>query len=325
MAIGTKNELIHCENCGEDYSATYRRCPFCDEAGGRRRNTRGGGYGGAITPNQVIAMIVSLALIGAAVWIVFSFVEPLVRKGQPEADPGLAVSPSPQVSLQPDVSPDPADLAATAGPDDPTASPDPAGPEETPAAPPVGSVTAVSLNRSDFTLSGLGESFRMTATLTPTDAKATITWTTADDSIVRVSADGVVTAVGNGTTKVTANAAAGISAECIVRVTNQATTGGNGSSSSSSGGETGGNNSSGSTSTPNTGTLTINKTDVSIKPGESFTLKINGASSITWTTTDSSKATVNADGKVTGVGAGRCIIQGTVNGQVYECIVRVKN
>ena len=24
-------ELIHCNACGEDYSATYKRCPFCSE------------------------------------------------------------------------------------------------------------------------------------------------------------------------------------------------------------------------------------------------------------------------------------------------------
>lgn len=26
---GTYSELIHCDNCDEDYSATYKRCPFC--------------------------------------------------------------------------------------------------------------------------------------------------------------------------------------------------------------------------------------------------------------------------------------------------------
>ena len=26
-----RNGLIHCDNCGEDYSSTYKRCPFCDE------------------------------------------------------------------------------------------------------------------------------------------------------------------------------------------------------------------------------------------------------------------------------------------------------
>ena len=29
--------LIHCEHCGEDYSATYRRCPFCEEEEAIRR------------------------------------------------------------------------------------------------------------------------------------------------------------------------------------------------------------------------------------------------------------------------------------------------
>jgi len=311
MAVGTKNELIHCESCGEDYSATYRRCPFCNEAAGakRRNNTQGGGYGGRITLNQIIAMVVSVALIGAAVWIVYSFVHPLVQQGQPGADPAL-VSPPPAVSVQP-AAPQTEDPNATAAPEE-----TPAVPEETPA-PVLSNVTGVKLNRTDFTLSGLGESFRMTATLTPADANAALTWSTDDDSIVRVSADGVVTAVGNGITKITVHAAAGVTAECIVRVTNQATTGGSGSSSSSSGGT--------ATPAPNTGNLTISKTDVSIKPGESFTLRINGADSVTWSTTDSSKATVDSGGRVTGVGAGRCIIQGTVNGAVYECIVRVRN
>ena len=47
-----RNEVIRCENCGEDYSVTYKRCPFCDERPGRAgvsgkrvANTRGGGYG----------------------------------------------------------------------------------------------------------------------------------------------------------------------------------------------------------------------------------------------------------------------------------------
>ena len=29
MAKTETNPLIHCDSCGEDYSATYRRCPFC--------------------------------------------------------------------------------------------------------------------------------------------------------------------------------------------------------------------------------------------------------------------------------------------------------
>lgn len=26
---GTRSELLHCDNCGEEYSSTYKRCPFC--------------------------------------------------------------------------------------------------------------------------------------------------------------------------------------------------------------------------------------------------------------------------------------------------------
>ena len=30
-----RTDVIRCENCGEDYSITYKRCPFCDERPGR--------------------------------------------------------------------------------------------------------------------------------------------------------------------------------------------------------------------------------------------------------------------------------------------------
>lgn len=35
------DKLIHCDACGEDYSATYRRCPFCGERNDPRRPARG--------------------------------------------------------------------------------------------------------------------------------------------------------------------------------------------------------------------------------------------------------------------------------------------
>lgn len=28
---GARNETIRCENCGEYYAVTYKRCPFCEE------------------------------------------------------------------------------------------------------------------------------------------------------------------------------------------------------------------------------------------------------------------------------------------------------
>jgi len=38
MAPKTTNPLIRCESCGEDYSATYRRCPFCGSSKEVRRD-----------------------------------------------------------------------------------------------------------------------------------------------------------------------------------------------------------------------------------------------------------------------------------------------
>ena len=76
-----RNDVIHCENCGEDYSVTYKRCPFCDErpakngrprtAGGRR--VAGGGRSGRpANPLQVAALVGSLVLIIVAMYIVFT-------------------------------------------------------------------------------------------------------------------------------------------------------------------------------------------------------------------------------------------------------------
>ena len=105
---GARNETIRCENCGEYYAVTYKRCPFCEEQevygrgkyqddydddyedevydedeprhrGGKRlkSNTRGGGYGGGPTPLQIVGWVLSLALIAAAIYIVVTIIGPL--------------------------------------------------------------------------------------------------------------------------------------------------------------------------------------------------------------------------------------------------------
>ena len=91
----TRNQMIHCDICGEDYAATYKRCPFCDgrppeaednrpsRRTGRRMttNTRGGGYSSGPTPAKIISTVVSLAFIVAAVCIVVSIVKPMIDRG----------------------------------------------------------------------------------------------------------------------------------------------------------------------------------------------------------------------------------------------------
>ena len=83
-----RNDVIRCEYCGEDYAITYKRCPFCDErpdrggssaGGGRRRasNTRGGGYGRPVNPIQIVGLVISMILIIAALFFVFTKLAPL--------------------------------------------------------------------------------------------------------------------------------------------------------------------------------------------------------------------------------------------------------
>ena len=80
-----RNEVIRCENCGEDYSVTYKRCPFCDERPGRGsrpapsgRRVAGGSRRGGVNPLQVAGLVISLILIIAAMVIVFRAVAPLL-------------------------------------------------------------------------------------------------------------------------------------------------------------------------------------------------------------------------------------------------------
>ena len=59
-----RTDVVRCETCGEDYSITYKRCPFCDERPGRspRAGTGSGGrrVSGGTNPLQVFILLLSL-------------------------------------------------------------------------------------------------------------------------------------------------------------------------------------------------------------------------------------------------------------------------
>lgn len=77
-------------------------------------------------------------------------------------------------------------------------------------------VTSVSLDRSS-TLMNRGETLQLSATVQPSDATdKTVTWASEDPSVATVS-NGLVTAVGEGKTRITAKAGE-ITAACIVTV-----------------------------------------------------------------------------------------------------------
>ena len=143
---GTRSALIHCPNCGEDYSVTYKRCPFCDEKaasqrrsgegeagdayeedlpqGGKRLASPGGGGGFGRWPvSKIVRTVLSLAVILAAVWIVATQIVPLVSRSQ-VGTPGTSAPPA---STQPVDTPPVTDSPApeTTAPVDETETPQP--------------------------------------------------------------------------------------------------------------------------------------------------------------------------------------------------------
>ncbi len=163
-------------------------------------------------------------------------------------------------------------------------------------------VESVTLNRNSLEL-GLNEAFTLSATVTPENATdKAVKWTTSDSDVVRVS-NGTVTAVGEGTAKITA-AAGGKSASCTVIVKN---------------------------AEPEfipVESVTLNRESLELKVDETFTLTALIAPSdateteITWNSDNTSVATV-ADGIVTAVGVGTANITATAGGVTAVCEIGV--
>ena len=161
-------------------------------------------------------------------------------------------------------------------------------------------ISGISLDKTTLNLKK-GETSALTAKITPTDTtdSKTITWTTSNSSVARVSG-GKITAVGKGTATITAKTSTGKTAKCTVTVTNPITN------------------------------VTLSKTTLSLIKGETSTLiaTINPTDTsdnktITWTTSNSSVATVSG-GKVTAVGVGTATITAkTSNGKTATCQVTV--
>ena len=199
-----RNDVIRCENCGEEYSVTYKRCPFCDErpgrpsrpggrsSGGRRvaNNKRGGGYGGPVNPIHIIQLVIGLAVIIAAAVIVIRFVGgPLLGGGGSSADdPGGSQG----ETVQPD------------------------GSQTQPQGPAAESIT---LSRTEELTLQYGETFAMTAVVAPADVQEPVVWTSSDPSVLTVDAEGLLQNVNTGTelqlVVVTASCG-GVQAQCEV-------------------------------------------------------------------------------------------------------------
>ena len=197
-----RTDVIRCENCGEDYSVTYRRCPFCDERPGRAgvsgkrvANTRGGGYGRPASALRITSWIISFALILCAGLIVVRFMGAPIFGGK---NPDNSSSGSQNGS------------ASTSKPGGTSS-----GGASEPQTPKVESVV---LNTLDVTLDS-GKTTQLTASVLPAGVEEPITWSSSDNSVATVDANGLVTNVYAGTAKpsVTITASCGgFSAKCTV-------------------------------------------------------------------------------------------------------------
>ena len=213
-----RESMVHCDACGEDFSSSYKTCPFCDEPSGKRggggrrapvaSNSRGGGYGRGVSTTQIGILVASIVLIIAACFIVFKMVSPLFNGGNPSGSSSIS---TPDIS-NPDVSmPDVPDVPDISEPDVPV----------------VPDVLAVSLNKDDITVK-VNELVRLTATILPASVDTPIIWTSSDESLCTVSADGIVRNINASGVKktITITATAGDkSATCLIRCSTDVATG----------------------------------------------------------------------------------------------------
>ncbi|MDE7298155.1 MAG: Ig-like domain-containing protein, partial [Lachnospiraceae bacterium] len=160
-----------------------------------------------------------------------------------------------------------------------------------------GQPEAVSLTPKSLTLNP-GKTRTLTPSLTPEGAETTYTWTSSNKKVATVK-NGKVTTVGVGTAKITVKTANGKTATCTVTVKN-----------------------------PPEG-VKLSKTSISLKKGETYSLKAtltpsNTYTTYTWTSSNKKVATVK-NGKVTAVGKGTATITvKTANGKTATCKVTVK-
>jgi uncharacterized protein YjdB/alpha-tubulin suppressor-like RCC1 family protein len=157
-------------------------------------------------------------------------------------------------------------------------------------------ITSIVLDRTTLTLTNTGAPAQLVPTILPVNAtNKIVTWASSNAAVATVSASGVVTPVGVGTSIITATAAdgSGITASCTVTVT--------------------------------TGldlyvtSITVNPTTLTIPVGSNATITkdvmpANASNpSVTWSSTNPAVAVINPNGVLTAVAPGTTTIKATAN------------
>ena len=171
-----------------------------------------------------------------------------------------------------------------------------AGPETEPPAATLPADWTPTLNRTDISFFGAGESFVLTV---PGAVGVEVLWSAEDEEIAAVDETGRVTAVGPGSARVFAEVA-DTRLECWIRCQFDAP--------------------------PAEDALSLNNTDISFfGVGESYRLSVNNApdgAEIVWSSEDYGVAAVDANGRVRAVGPGTIRVKARIGETVLSCWVR---
>lgn len=291
---------IPCANCGEMYSVSYKRCPFCggpspkrternpstepaeydvnmnqmddsepfhtpvrSEKGGKRLKKQSGS--GIVL--RLILFLISLAIVAAAAYIVVTKVVPIVQSHFGKNEPSSQASNSEQ------------EQSSTAN-----------GETED-------KKTEFRLLELKVTLTTQGETKQMQAVYESPDEQGALTWSSSNSEVVTVDRDGKLTAVAPGNAVITATGEDGMKAQCEVQcIWDNNVINAN---------------------------LSLNRTDFTLEKGKSFTMQVIGTEETpTWSIKDSKVATISDTGVVKHVATGKTTITATVGDQTLTCVVR---
>lgn len=162
--------------------------------------------------------------------------------------------------------------------------------------------TSIKLNKANAT-TYVGSTYQLSATVLPADTTDDITWSSSSTSYATVSSTGLVTGNRAGTTTITAKTSSGLTATCYVTV---------------------------KAAQVMPTSVTLSDTYITLAPEDAKALiptlepSNTTETTLTWTSSDGSVATVDKNGVVTAVSNGFATIRGkTTNGLTSECVVKV--
>ena len=194
---------ITCRRCGREYSGLRSRCPYCGTSrkksaeriplrtSSENAGTPAAEHAAVNTKWQLLFGGILLIAVVAAVIVLITV------SLNAEKNSSAAVDPTP-----------PATVSSAA-------------PVTTPTPTPTPSVTSVTITflgskRTEFAAK-VGDEVQLSATVYPTGTDQTVTWSSKDESVAKVSDKGVVIGVGKGTTTITVECG-GVKADCTVYI-----------------------------------------------------------------------------------------------------------